>query len=54
MQKRLLVGIAVTALTILVAGPTLSFAAHTPTTKNQCMKHKDMKWDKASKRCLKK
>lgn len=54
MQSRIKIITVVGTFLLAMAGPTLSFAAHAPTTKHQCMKHKDMKWDTTSKHCVKK
>lgn len=52
-SKNLMVAVAVCFLSAVV-GPALSFAAQMPTTKKQCLKHKNMKWDAASKHCMNK
>lgn len=54
MQLRILLSTAVATFLIIAAGSSMSFAAHAPATKHQCMKHKDMKWDAPSKHCVKK
>lgn len=45
---------AVLAGIILTATAPITFAADTPTTKSDCAKHKDMKWDEATGKCVKK
>jgi len=42
----------VSSLLLAIATPT--FAADAPKTKAECEKTKDMKWDDASKTCVKK
>mgnify|MGYP001217488476 CR=1 FL=1 len=39
---------------VLLAGVAPAIAADEPTTKSACKKHADMKWDAATKACVKK
>ncbi len=48
--------LSVAALAGLLMGALtpVSYAADTPKTKTECEKHKDMKWDASTMKCVKK
>jgi hypothetical protein len=52
MSLRILGTVIAAALVIAFAAP--AFAADAPKTKAECEKMKDMKWDDATKACVKK
>ena len=52
MSLRILSTAIVAALVVAAAAP--AFAADAPKTKVECEKMKDMKWDDATKACVKK
>jgi hypothetical protein len=52
MSLRILSAAIVTAFVVVATAPT--FAADAPKTKAECEKMKDMKWDDATKACVKK
>lgn len=39
---------------LMAATAPVTFAADTPKTKTDCEKHKDMKWDASTMKCVKK
>jgi hypothetical protein len=45
---------AVLAGLLMAASAPIVYAADAPTTKSDCAKHKDMKWDDATSKCVKK
>jgi hypothetical protein len=48
------VGGAVLASLLVAVSAPVAFAADAPKTKEDCEKTKDMKWDEATKTCVKK
>ena len=52
MSLRILSTVIAAALVVAVSAP--AFAADAPKTKAECEKMKDMKWDDATKACVKK
>ncbi len=53
MLSKILSG-AVLAGVLLSAAAPVTFAADAPKTKEECAKHKDMSWDAAASKCVKK
>jgi hypothetical protein len=53
MIKKILSG-AVLAGVLMAAAAPVVYAADAPATKHDCAKHKDMKWDDATSKCVKK
>ena len=49
-----LVASTIAASVILAAAPMSAQAADAPKTKTECLKVKNMKWDTATKTCIKK
>ncbi len=57
MISKILGGAVIAGLLLSVSAPVVAFAddaAAAPKTKADCKKAKDMKWDKATKACVKK
>lgn len=54
MISKLVRGAVLTGVLVAFSAPIVANAADAPTTKADCKKAKDMKWDKATSTCVKK
>jgi hypothetical protein len=54
MISKLVRGAVLTGVLVAFSAPIVANAADAPTTKADCKKAKDMKWDKTTKTCVKK
>jgi hypothetical protein len=54
MLSKIVRGAVLTGVLFAFSAPMVAYAADAPMTKAQCKKAKDMKWDKATKSCVKK
>ena len=54
MSPKILSYALISSLLLAVAAPVIASAADAPKTKAECEKAKDMKWDEATKTCVKK
>ena len=52
MISKILSGAVLAGLLLSVSAPIVAVAADAPTTKADCTKAKDMKWDKTTKTCV--
>jgi hypothetical protein len=53
MLSKIASGMVLAGILFAVSVPMAAYAAEAPTTKAECKKAKDMKWDRKSKACVK-